>query len=201
MRKRLLWLSCERAVCCVIHALPTQDPLVGTITLRLINEDDWKAAVREVVRAHMPCRRCCASGLCLTRCRARPQVDKHVECTFGRSGFSSVAFEEAYWTVSEVDAAAPPEGPEQGFNDRVAQPRAMPVVSLRLRFPTRAAFERFAADAAAASLGACATNAIARRSMHRAAASTRHALALAHALPEGAAFRKGTSPRRARSAT
>ena len=146
MRKRLLWLSCERAVCCVIHALPTQDPLVGTITLRLINEDDWKAAVREVVRAHMPCRRCCASGLCLTRCRARPQVDKHVECTFGRSGFSSVAFEEAYWTVSEVDAAAPPEGPEQGFNDRVAQPRAMPVVSLRLRFPTRAAFERFAAD-------------------------------------------------------
>jgi hypothetical protein len=28
-----------------------QDPLVGAITLRLVNDDDWKAAVRETARA------------------------------------------------------------------------------------------------------------------------------------------------------
>jgi hypothetical protein len=33
------------------NALCVQDPLVGAITLRLVNDDDWKAAVRETARA------------------------------------------------------------------------------------------------------------------------------------------------------
>jgi hypothetical protein len=116
---------------------------VGTITLRLINDGDWKDAVREVARArtrtHSHCDASCALILArafprLTRARSRPtstplapQVDAHVGTTFS-AGVSCVAFEEAFWTeVLPPPPDAPAEGPETGFRDPVAQPRTMPV--------------------------------------------------------------------------
>jgi hypothetical protein len=85
-----------------IHPRLNQDPLVGTLTLRLENDDEWKEAVRGVVEAH-------------------------VGTTFA-DGVSCVTFEEAFWTeVLPPPPDAAPEGPDTGFRDPVAQPRTMPV--------------------------------------------------------------------------
>lgn len=94
-------------------------------TAGLVNDSEWKAAVRAV-------------------------CEKHTTTTFAR-GVGALSFEEAFWTeVAPPPKDAPAEDQDNGFRDPVAQPRTMPVVIIRLNFPSRAAFMRYVEDKVAA---------------------------------------------------
>ena len=104
-----------------------QDPVVTTLSGGLVDDSDWKAAVRAVCEAH-------------------------TKSTFAR-GVGALSFEEAFWTEVVAPKDAAKEDENNGFRDPVSAPRAMPVVVIRLHFASRAAFmlyveDRLAADSA-----------------------------------------------------
>ena len=94
------------------------------LTVGLVDDSDWKAAVREVCEAH-------------------------AKTTFLR-GVGALSFEEAFWTEVVPQPGAPKEDENNGFQDPVSAARAMPAVVIRLHFPSRAAFLRYVEDRAAA---------------------------------------------------
>ena len=94
------------------------------MTAGLVDDSDWKAAVR---------------GVC----------EKHSKSTFAR-GVGALSFEEAFWTEVVPPKDAPKEDENNGFRDPVSASRTMPVVVIRLHFASRAAFEQYVQDCVAA---------------------------------------------------
>ena len=95
------------------------------LTAGLVHDGEWKAAVRRVCEAH-------------------------TTTTFAR-GVGALSFEEAFWTeVAPPPKDAPREDQDNGYRDPVAVPRTMPVVIIRLHFPSHAAFVRYVEDRVAA---------------------------------------------------
>ena len=94
------------------------------LTVGLVDDADWKAAVRGVCEAHS-------------------------KTTFAR-GAGALSFEEAFWTEVVPQKDAPKEDENNGFRDPVSAPRALPAVVIRLHFASHAAFLRYLEDRVAA---------------------------------------------------